>query len=73
MFKSGQLSLYCTVESNCSGMSTRLAGALVTRAHALDTCEPSYMPGAARHFFIPMIHSPLGAMGYVAALELSSR
>jgi hypothetical protein len=31
------------------------------------------VPGAVRHFFIPVIHSPLGAVGYVAAPELSSR
>jgi hypothetical protein len=31
------------------------------------------MPGAARSFFIPMVHNPLGAVGYVAAPELSSR
>jgi hypothetical protein len=28
--------------------------------------------GAARHFFIYVVHSSLGAVGYVAALELSS-
>jgi hypothetical protein len=28
------------------------------------------VPGAARPFFIPVVHSPLGAMGYVAAPEL---
>jgi hypothetical protein len=69
---SGQLSLRCTVELNCSGMSARLAGASVTRDRALDTCEPSCMPGAARHFFIPVIHSPLGVVGYVTAPELTS-
>jgi hypothetical protein len=73
MSRSGQLGLRCTVELNCSGMSARLAGASVTRDRALDTCEPSCMPGAARSFFIPVVHSPLGAVRYVAALELSSR
>jgi hypothetical protein len=63
MFRSGQLGLRCTVEPNCSGMSTRLAGASVTRDRALDTCGPSCMPGAARPFFIPMVHSPLGGVG----------
>jgi hypothetical protein len=28
--------------------------------------------GTVRPFFIPVVHSPLGAMGYVAAPELSS-
>jgi hypothetical protein len=73
MYRSGQLGLHCTVELNCSGMSARLAGASVTRDLALDTCEPSCVPGAARPFFILVVHSPLGAMGYVAAPELSSR
>jgi hypothetical protein len=26
----------------------------------LETHEPSYMPRAAKAFFIPMVHSPLG-------------
>jgi hypothetical protein len=54
-------------------MSTRLAGASVTRDSALDTCESSCVPEATRPFFIPVVHSPLGSMGYVAAPELSSR
>jgi hypothetical protein len=69
---SDQLSLRCTVEPNCSGMSARLAGASVTRDRALDTCEPSCMPGTARPFFIPVIHNPLGVVGYVTAPELTS-
>jgi hypothetical protein len=73
MSRSGQLDLHCTVEPNCSGMSARLAGASVTHNLALDTCEPSCMPRAARPFFIPMVHSLLEAVGYVAAPELSSR
>jgi hypothetical protein len=73
MSRSCQLDLHCTVEPNCNGLSERLAGTSVTRDHALDTCEPSCVPGAARHFFIPVVHSPLGAMGYVAAPELFSR
>jgi hypothetical protein len=73
MSRSGQLGLRCTVELNCSGMSARLAGASVTRDRALDTCEPSCVAGAARPFFIPVVHSPLGAVGYVAAPELSSQ
>jgi hypothetical protein len=73
MYRSGQLGLRCSVEPNYSGMSARLAGASVTRDRALDTCEPSCVPRAARPFFIPVVHSPLGAVGYVAAPELSSR
>jgi hypothetical protein len=60
MSRSGQLGLCCTVEPNCSGMSACLAGALVTRDRALDTCEPSCVPVAVRPFFIPVVHSPLG-------------
>jgi hypothetical protein len=63
MSRSGQLCMRCTVESNCSGMSGRLAGASVTRNRALDTCEPRCVSGAARPFFIPVIHSPLGPWG----------
>jgi hypothetical protein len=44
-------------------MLARLAGASVTRDHALDPCEPSYVPEAARPFFIHMVHSSLGAVG----------
>jgi hypothetical protein len=60
MSRSGQLGLRCTVESKCSGMSVRLAGVSVTYDRALDTCEFSYVPGAARTFFIRMVHSPMG-------------
>jgi hypothetical protein len=73
MPRSGQLELRCTVESNCSGMSVRLADTSVTRDRTLDTCEPSYVLGAASPFFIPMVHSPLSIVGYVAASEVSSR
>jgi hypothetical protein len=73
MSRSGQFGLCCTVEPNCNGLSTHLAGASVICGHGLDTCEPSCVPGAARPFFITVVHSPLGAMGYVAAPELSSR
>jgi hypothetical protein len=66
------MGLRCFIEPNCSGMSTRLAGASVTRDRALDTCEPSCVPGAARTFFIPVVHNPLWAVRYVAAPELSS-
>jgi hypothetical protein len=40
------------------------------RKRALETCDPSCVPRAARPFFIPVVHSPLETMGYVAALEL---
>jgi hypothetical protein len=73
MFMSGQLGLRCSVESNFSGMSACLAGASVTRDRVLNTCEPSYVPMTARLFFILVIHNPLGAVGYIAAPELSSR
>jgi hypothetical protein len=73
MYMSGQLGLRCTLEPNCSVLSACLPGATVTRARALDTCEPSYVPGAGRPFFIPVVHNPLGALGYMAAPELSSR
>jgi hypothetical protein len=63
--RSGQLVRRCTIEPNCSGLSARLAGASVTRERALETCESSYVSGAARPFFIPVDHSPLGAAGYV--------
>jgi hypothetical protein len=73
MFMSGQLGLRCSVELNCSGLSARLTCASVTHNRALDTCEPRCVTGAARPFFIPVVDSPLGAMWYVAAPELSSR
>jgi hypothetical protein len=73
MSRSGQLGMRCTVEPNCSGLSARLTGASVTRDRVLDICEPSCVPGAARPFFIPMVHSPLGSMGYMAAPKLSSQ
>jgi hypothetical protein len=50
MSSSGQMSLCCTIELNCSGMSARLAGASVTRDCTLEICEPSYVPGAAKPF-----------------------
>jgi hypothetical protein len=73
MFWSCQLGLCCTVKPNCSGMSARLAGTSVICNCVLDTCETSCVAGAARPFFIPVVCSPLEAVGYVAAPELSSR
>jgi hypothetical protein len=63
MSRSDQLGLCCTIEPNYSSMSTRLAGTSVTRDCALDTSEPSCVPGAARSFFILVVHNPLGAVG----------
>jgi hypothetical protein len=60
MSRSDQLGMRCTVKLNCSGISTRLADTSVICERALDTCEPSCMPGAARPFFIPVVHNPLG-------------
>jgi hypothetical protein len=37
MSRSGQLGQRCTVEPNCSDLSTRLAVASVTHDHALET------------------------------------
>jgi hypothetical protein len=65
IYRSDQLGLHYTVEPNCSDMSVRLADASVTCTPALDTCETSCVPGAARSFFIHVVHSPLGAVGYV--------
>jgi hypothetical protein len=63
MSRSGQLDMCCTVEPNCSDLSTRLTGASVIRNRALITCEPSCVPGAARSFFIHVVHNPLGGRG----------
>jgi hypothetical protein len=71
--RSGQLDLRYTVKPNCSGLSACLTGVSVTHNHVLDTCELSCVSGAARPFFIPVVHIPLGAVGYVAAPELSSQ
>jgi hypothetical protein len=70
MSMSGQLGRRCTVEPNYGGLSARLAGASVTRKRALETCEPSCVPEAVRSFFIPVVHSLLGAVGYVVAPKL---
>jgi hypothetical protein len=70
--RSGQLDRHCTVEPNCSSMSARLTGASITRERALKTCEPSCVPREVKSFFILVVHSPLGTVGYVATPELSS-
>jgi hypothetical protein len=63
MSRSGQLGMRFSVEPNCSGISARLACASGTRDRALDTCEPSCVTGAAKPFFIPVVHSTLGSWG----------
>jgi hypothetical protein len=63
MSRSGQLGLCYTIEPNCSSMSACLAGAPVIRDRALETWEPSCVPGAAKPFFIPVAHNPLGSWG----------
>jgi hypothetical protein len=45
MSKSGQLGRRYTIKSNCSGMSSHLTGASITCERALETCEPSCVPG----------------------------
>jgi hypothetical protein len=40
---------------------------------ALETCEPSCVSWTAKLFFFPVVHSPPGAMGHVAAPELPSQ
>jgi hypothetical protein len=40
---------------------------------ALEIREPSCVPRAAKHFFIPVVHSPPGAVGHVTAPELPSQ
>jgi hypothetical protein len=80
MSRSDQLDLRCTVEPNWNGLSARLLAASVTRNRALDTCEPSCVPGAARPFLrntwqhrsSPLGEAEPGAMGHVAASEPTS-
>jgi hypothetical protein len=57
----------CTVAAYTS------ASASVTHDRALETHEPSYVPRAAKPFFILVAQSPLGAVGHVAAPELPSQ
>jgi hypothetical protein len=54
-------------------MSAYLAVTSVTHDRAFKICEPNCEPRKVRPFFIPVVHSPLGAMGYVAVPELFSR
>jgi hypothetical protein len=70
--RSGQLDMHCSVEPNYSGMSAHLADASITCDRALDSCEFNCVLGAARPFFIPVVHNSLGIVGYVAAPEPTS-
>jgi hypothetical protein len=67
MFRSYQLSRRWIVAA-CI-----FAGASVMNERALETREPSCVPRAARHFFIPVVHNPPGVVGHVAAQELISQ
>jgi hypothetical protein len=49
------------------------AGTSVTHEHAMKTCEPSCVPRVGKPFFIPVVHSPPGAVGHVVAPELPSQ
>jgi hypothetical protein len=40
---------------------------------ASETRKPSCVPRAAKPFFIPVVHSPLGVVGHMATLELFPR
>jgi hypothetical protein len=73
MYRSDQLGRRCTIEPNCSSMSTRLAVTSITHERALKTCEASCVPKVVKPFFVPVVHSLLRAVRYVAAPELSSQ
>jgi hypothetical protein len=45
------------------------ADASLTHERALETCDSSCVPRATKPFFISVVHSLLGAVGYVAASE----
>jgi hypothetical protein len=51
----------------------RLACTSGTHECALETHETSCVPRAAKLFFIPAVHSPLGAVWHVIAPELPSQ
>jgi hypothetical protein len=61
MSRNDQLDQCCTVEPHCSGMSTHLVNASVTRECTFKTRKPSYVPRTTKHFFIPVVHNPLGS------------
>jgi hypothetical protein len=62
IYRSGQLGLRCTVEPNCSGMSARLAGALVTRDRGPRGSAGAHIGREARS----------GAEEHMTASELNS-
>jgi hypothetical protein len=70
MSRSGLLGQRCTIETH---YSCKFVGASITHEHALETREPTYVPRAAKPFFIPVVHNPLGAVGHVAASKLPSQ
>jgi hypothetical protein len=45
----------------------------VTHERALETHEPSCVPRVGKPFFIPVVHSPPGAVGHMAAPKLPSQ
>jgi hypothetical protein len=70
------LSFCCTepVSSHGAVLSGRITTVAMSKSGQLGlrcTVEPNY--SGTWPFFIPVVHSPLGAVGYVAATELSSR
>jgi hypothetical protein len=65
MSRSDQLGLCCTLEPNYSGLSARLTGTSKTSDCALDTCEPSCVPKAARPFLYFCGPQPAGGCGEV--------
>jgi hypothetical protein len=67
MSRSSQLGRRYTVAACTS------AGATVTHERVWKTCEPSCEAREAKSFIIPVVHSPPGAMGHVAAPELPSQ
>jgi hypothetical protein len=46
-------------------------GALKTCAHALGTCMPTCIDRSAKLFFMLETRGPEGALGHMAALELT--
>jgi hypothetical protein len=67
MSRSGQLGQRHTVAAYT------FVDTLVMHERALKTREPSCMPRAAKPLFIPVVHSPPGAVGHVVATELPSQ
>jgi hypothetical protein len=70
------LSFCCTepVSSHGVVLSGRITTVAMSKSDQLGLCctvEPNY--SGMCPFFIPVVNSPLGAVGYVAATKLSSR